>query len=307
MNAPATSDGPPVEPYGVPYSQVAHLAEDVRPFVGVASALTEAGFNAPAIEAADLESGLLLVSDLGGGQIITGDREPITERYEAAVDCLVALHACQWSDTLPVADGEPDHAVPPYSKRAMLAEVSLLPKWYAPRRMGRALTDVETAQFDAVWSDFTDTLAENETTLVLRDYHSPNIIWQDDAEGTNRIGLIDFQDAVMGPSAYDVASLAQDARVDMPEALEARLLDRYCIARHSGDAPFDERTFRAAYAIMAAQRATKIAGIFVRLAERDGKDGYLKHLPRIEAYIERSLRHPALANYAIWWRGVFGA
>ncbi len=304
MNAPATPDGPPVAPYGAPYSQVAHLAEDVRPFVGVARALSDAGFVAPAIEAADIEAGLLLIGDLGGGQIITDDRKPIEDRYEAAIDCLVDLHSHTWPDRLAVSDGEPDHIVPAYSKRAMLAEVNLLPHWYAPRRTGNRLTDAQMTQFETLWSDLIDTLASDERTLVLRDYHSPNIIWQDGASGTDRIGLIDFQDAVMGPTAYDVASLAQDARIDMSEALETRLLDRYCAARN---APFDEDNFRAAYAIMAAQRATKIAGIFVRLSQRDGKDGYLKHLPRIETYIARSLKHPVLAAYAAWWNEVFRA
>ncbi len=307
MNAPATPDGPPVEPYGVPYSRIAHLAEDVRPFVAVARALSQAGFVAPTIEAADIDAGLLLISDLGSGQIITDDRQPVDERYEAAIDCLVALHTHTWSDRLPVADGEADHIVPVYSKRAMLAEVNLLPTWYARHRTGRTLTDTEAAQFKTVWSDLIDTLAGGETTLVLRDYHSPNIIWQDGASGTDRIGLIDFQDAVIGPTAYDVASLAQDARIDIPDVLENRLLDRYCATRTAQEAPFDEAAFRDAYAIMAAQRATKIAGIFVRLSQRDGKDGYLKHLPRIEGYIERSLRHPSLASYTAWWRQVFGS
>ncbi len=305
MNAPAAPDGPPVAPYAVPYSQVAHLAEDIRPFVAVARALTGAGFVAPAIEAMDLDAGLLLIGDLGDGQIIDAERKPITERYEAAVDCLNALHTRNWPDRMPVAEGEPDHVVPRYSARAMLAEVSLLAAWYAPHRLGRALSAGELARFETLWSDLVDTLEGSEQSLVLRDYHSPNIIWQDGAAGTDRVGLIDFQDAVIGPCAYDLASLAQDARVDVPEALETRLLDRYCATRLARGAAFDEMAFRASYAVMAAQRATKIAGIFVRLSQRDGKHGYLRHLPRMEAYLDRSLRHPALDAYAAWWREVF--
>ena len=136
---------------------------------------------------------------------------------------------------------------------------------------------------------------------VLRDYHSPNIIWNGGARGTDRVGLIDFQDAVIGPCAYDVASLAQDARVDVPFALEQQLVARYCTQRQE----LDESAFREAYAIMAAQRATKVLGIFVRLSQRDGKHGYLTHLPRIQDYLSRSLAHPALADYKAWFDEVF--
>ena len=144
--------------------------------------------------------------------------------------------------------------------------------------------------FRRAWGALIDRLEGSEKTLVLRDFHSPNIIWRPDREGHDRVGLIDFQDAVIGPAAYDVASLAMDARVTIPPDLEARIVEAYCAAR--GD--FDRESFDAAYAIMAAQRNSKILGIFVRLNVRDGKPGYLKHLPRIRDYLARSLGHPAL-------------
>ena len=113
--------------------------------------------------------------------------------------------------------------------------------------------------------------------------------------GTDRLGIIDFQDAMIGPAAYDVASLAQDARVTIPPELEQEIVEAYCAARErQGD--FDRAGFEQAYAIMAAQRNTKILGIFVRLDQRDGKPHYLKHLPRIRDYVARSLRHPALGE-----------
>ena len=131
------------------------------------------------------------------------------------------------------------------------------------------------------------------TTWVLRDYHSPNLIWLPQRDGIRRIGLLDFQDAVMGPAAYDVASLLQDARVDVP------LLIRYLRGRE--DEPgFERERFIHLYALMAAQRASKILGIFARLDKRDGKPQYLRHLPRVWTYLQRALAPPALAPLADW-------
>jgi aminoglycoside/choline kinase family phosphotransferase len=134
----------------------------------------------------------------------------------------------------------------------------------------------------------------------LRDYHSPNLIWLGDREGLRRVGLLDFQDAVLGPAAYDVASLLQDARVTVPADLELRLLGLYARERKAADPAFDMTAFAGSYAIVAAQRATKILGIFARLNKRDGKPQYLAHLPRIEAYLRRNLAHPTLAGLR-WW------
>jgi N-acetylmuramate 1-kinase len=127
-------------------------------------------------------------------------------------------------------------------------------------------------------------------------------LWLPEREGTARIGLLDFQDAVMGPAAYDVASLLQDARVDVPEIMEIALLSRYTRARLSANSAFDAPTFVRSYATLAAQRASKILGIFTRLERRDHKPQYLRHLPRVWAYLQRSLAHPALAPLAAWYR-----
>ena len=117
-----------------------------------------------------------------------------------------------------------------------------------------------------------------------------------------RIGLIDFQDAVIGPPAYDLASLLQDARVDVPDDLEMRLAALYMRRRASADPAFDATRFAAAYAAMGAQRATKILGLFARLDKRDGKPQYLRHLPRIERYLAKNLAHPLLQPLALWYQ-----
>ena len=122
-----------------------------------------------------------------------------------------------------------------------------------------------------------------------------------DREGIARIGLVDFQDALIGPAAYDVASLLQDARVDIPEQLEMNLLSRYVRSRLSNDRNFNTGDFTLLYATLAAQRATKILGIFARLQRRDGKPQYLRHMPRLWNYLHRSLAHPALAELKAWY------
>jgi aminoglycoside/choline kinase family phosphotransferase len=136
---------------------------------------------------------------------------------------------------------------------------------------------------------------------VLRDYHSPNLLWLPRREDNARIGLLDFQDALIGPAAYDVASLLQDARVDVPETLEVELLSRYARIRRSEDRHFDMAAFTRLYATLTVQRATKILGIFARLDRRDGKSQYLRHMPRLWNYLQRSLAHPALGPLRSWY------
>jgi aminoglycoside/choline kinase family phosphotransferase len=135
----------------------------------------------------------------------------------------------------------------------------------------------------------------------LRDYHSPNLHWLPQRDGIARIGLVDFQDALIGPAAYDVASLLQDARIDIPENMEMNLLGRYVRMRLAHDGSFDTGGFTLLYATLAAQRATKILGIFARLQRRDGKPQYLRHMPRLWTYLQRSLAHPALAPLRAWY------
>jgi len=291
MNAPRRPDGPPIRD-GRPYSRIAKLAESVTPFVAVARALKGAGFAAPDIHAADLEAGLLMIEHLGTGDFLEAGA-PVAGRYRAAAELLADLHAVRWDAGMQAAPGVV-HRVPGYDREAMAIETALLLDWYFPRARGRAATDAERAFFAAAWDEMFDVLAGAERSLVLRDYHSPNLIWRADRQGRDRLGIIDFQDAVIGPAAYDVASLAMDARVTISPELEAGTVDAYCAAR-AGQGGFDRAAFDRAYAIMAAQRNSKVLGIFVRLNDRDGKPHYLRHLPRIGDYLARALGHPALA------------
>jgi aminoglycoside/choline kinase family phosphotransferase len=136
---------------------------------------------------------------------------------------------------------------------------------------------------------------------VMRDFHSPNMIWLGDREGLARVGILDFQDAVLGPAAYDLVSLLQDARVDVPEPMELALFAHYVRARRAADQSFDPAGFAELYAILSAQRNTRLLGTFARLNRRDGKPQYLRHQPRIWTYLTRSLAHPALAHMQKWY------
>ncbi|MFC6489110.1 tRNA (adenosine(37)-N6)-threonylcarbamoyltransferase complex ATPase subunit type 1 TsaE [Nitratireductor sp. GCM10026969] len=298
MDAPQRHDEPIVRD-GLPYSRIARLAQSVTAFVGVANGLREAGFAAPRIYAQDLDAGLLLIEHLGETQFPAADGTPVKARYEAAAGLLAALHDRDWPQSFPVAEGV-DHTPPPYDHAALAIETELLVDWYLPYVKGRAASKAELTEFRRLWSSLFDRLDHSEQSLVLRDFHSPNIIWREKKKGLDRLGLIDIQDAVFGPAAYDVAALALDSRITIPPSLEQAVVEAYCAARRRPD--FDRETFAEAYAIAAAQRNTKLLGTFVRLARRDGKPGYLRHLPRIRAYLERVLAHPVLADLDAFYR-----
>jgi tRNA threonylcarbamoyl adenosine modification protein YjeE len=300
MNAPKRPDGPPVRD-GKPYSAIAHLAEDVTPFIAMARALCERDFSAPQIVAADRDNGLLILEDLGNEFVAAGNPPvPIEIRYEAATDLLAALHNQILPPVLRVEPGV-EYRLPRYGIDAMLIEVELLLDWYLPKLGAPASTQARSS-FLKLWDDLLQPIARTPQTWVLRDFHSPNLLWIPNREGIARIGLIDFQDAVMGSPAYDVASLLQDARVDIPEMMEISLLSRYTRTRLKADPAFDAPAFVQFFATLAAQRASKILGIFARLEQRDGKPQYLRHIPRVWNYLKRSLAHPALAGLSAWYR-----
>lgn len=295
MNSPPLVLGPPVKG-GRAYAEIAHTSRTVAAFVGVDRALAAAGVSVPEIYAQDLDQGFLLIENLGSEGIVGSTGSPIAERYVAAAELLAELHGKPWQARVPVADGI-FHEIPPFDRDAMLIEVELLLDWYVKWKTGQPPDETLRQAFAEVWETLIDRLERAETGLVQRDYHSPNLIWRGDRAGHDRLGVIDFQDALIGPVAYDVASLAMDARVTVSAELEQAVVEAY-VARRNGSGCFDPQAFAEAYAIMAAQRNSKILGIFVRLKERDGKPQYLKHLPRIRTYLHRALRHAALGPLA---------
>jgi tRNA threonylcarbamoyl adenosine modification protein YjeE len=298
MISPQRPDGPPVR-RGKPYSAIAKLAESVHAFVAVDRGLRALGLSAPKIYGEDLETGLLLLEDLGP-ELFVDENGPIPDRYAEATRLLARLHGATLPHILPVTD-ERDHALPPYDLEALLIEAELLADWYVPHIQRNQLSGSARAEFVNGWSETLMEIVAAAPTWTLRDYHSPNLIWLPNRQGLQRVGLLDFQDAVLGHPAYDVASLLQDARVTVPADLELKLVSLYVRERKAADAAFDVAAFARAYAIMGAHRATKVLGIFARLDKRDGKPQYLTHLPRLEAYLARNLAHPALTKLKAWY------
>ena len=299
MNSPRRPDGPAIYD-GKSYSAAVHLAEDVKPFVAIANALRDRGFSAPAIRHADLDQGFLVTEDFGHGGIVEGDPpQPIAERYEAATDMLATLHRETLPDALPLAQ-HLTYDIPVFDIDAWLVEIGLMLEWYLPDRGVEPSRELRE-EFVTMWRNLLEKPAAADRTWVIRDFHSPNIIWLGDRGGILSVGIIDFQDTVLGPAAYDLVSLLQDARIDVPESLELTLLTRYIKARRAMDAGFDAASFAELYAIMSAQRNTRLLGTFARLNRRDGKPQYLRHQPRIWAYLNRSLAHPALSAFRDWY------
>jgi aminoglycoside/choline kinase family phosphotransferase len=252
--------------------------EDPRPFLHIAQYLNGHQFRAPEIFATDLTRGLLLIEDFGDRRMREHlDEHPEDEAavYRAAIDAILRLAQT------------PAVQAQAYDIATYMREVQLLSEWYMPA-MGLSF-DVQ--EFDQIWTEALAPLAEYQKVTVLRDYHAENIMLLDDGQQ----GIIDFQDALVGHPAYDLVSLLQDARRDVSPTLEAEMLAYYHAAAKPGV------DFDAHYALLGAQRNTKIIGIFTRLWKRDGKERYLSFLPRMWGLLERDLAHPDLAPVKHWF------
>lgn len=298
MDSPARPNGPPIRD-GKPYSQLVHLAEDVRPFIAVGRYLSKMGLSAPEIYESDQKEGILLIEDLGSDGVLDAEGKPIAGRYREAVLCLADFHRTAPPESLPI-DETSAHIVPHFDRAALSYEVELLLDWHIPwKRDGAAVGDEERQEYLAIWSDLFSALDDAEKALVLRDYHSPNLLWLGDREGLHKVGIIDFQDAIVGPSAYDVVSLVQDARVTVERALMNSLLEDYLNAREA-QGPFDRAAFMTIWSIMSAQRACRLNGLWVRLLQRDNMPAYMKHMPRTLRHLQVACEHEALTPLKAW-------
>ena len=301
MDMATRPDGPPVKD-GKPYSAIAHLAEGIREVLCVNDVLgTVMGYSAPKTLRHDVKHGLALVENLGGkvyGKMLLAG-EDMTEPMLVAADLLADMGRRTW----PAAITSPawgTYRLPSYDEEALLIEADLLPSWFWAYRHGSAPPPEVNASFANVWRKLIRHTVQESPQWVLRDFHSPNLLWIPERKGIRRVGLIDTQDALLGHAAYDLMSMTQDARVDIPDALAARTVEHYLTAR-AGEAGFDPDTFLTAYAVLGAQRATKILGIFARLSKRDGKHGYLRHMPRVSRALAKNLEHPVLAELKQWY------
>jgi aminoglycoside/choline kinase family phosphotransferase len=262
--------------------------EDVGPFLQIGATLRAFGFAAPEVLASDAAQGFLLLEDLGDDLFNVVLRAGEDERplYDAAVDVLRDLHRRDVPEGVPVFDAA-----------RILREVSLFVEWALPALLGEAPSSQTTDTFEELWQDAMAPLLVARPVLCLFDYHAENLIWLPQRQGLKRVGLLDFQDAVAGPPAYDLVSLLEDARRDVSPSVVAHELARYL-----DDMPRDQHDlFRASYAVAGAQRNTRILGVFGRLFLRDNKPGYLSLMPRVWRHLENDLQSPNLKGLRAWF------
>ena len=259
--------------------------EDPRPFIAVAEWLLSRGLSAPEIIARDLDKGLLLLGDFGSARLReTLDSDPGRERelYELATDVLVHLH-----------EHPPMAGLTPHGLDQWLEELKLFTDWYCPA-VG---IEVDAEAYQWAWREALEPVAGDGfgPVTVLRDYHAENIMLVEGRDGVAHFGLLDFQDALAGHPAYDLASVLEDARRDVPPAIERAMIDRYVRATGHDEA------FERAYWALAAQRNTRILGVFTRLWKRDNKPHYRQFQPRMWGLLERDLAQPQLAPVRAWF------
>ena len=259
--------------------------EDPRPFIAVAEWLVSRGLSAPEILARDLDKGLLLLGDFGNARLreaLDRDSHREHELYELATDVLVHLH-----------EHPPMEGLPPHGLEQWLTELELFIEWYCPA-VG---ADVDKEGYRRAWTEVLEPVANDGLgpVTVLRDYHAENIMLVADRQGVAHFGLLDFQDALAGHPAYDLASVLEDARRDVPPEIERAMIDRYLAATGHGEA------FEGAYWALAAQRNTRILGVFTRLWQRDKKPGYRRFQPRMWGLLERDLSQVHLRPVREWF------
>lgn len=266
--------------------------EDVRPFIAVSQHLQTLGLSAPCILAADIGQGFLLLEDFGDDTFSRLLASGAEERalYRLATDVLVFLHRMPSEQALP-------RGLPAYDRNRLLDEALLLVDWYLPAMLESPCPDDVRSEYVSLWSHLLDTILQEPPTLVLRDFHVDNLMRLSQRDGIATCGLLDFQDAVSGPAAYDLMSLLEDARRDVSDRTRAEMMESYCAAMGIAD---PER-FRRIFATLAAQRHCKVIGIFTRLCRRDGKQAYLVHIPRVFSLLTRALEHSALADLKDWF------
>lgn len=263
--------------------------EDLASFLAVARHLERLGLRPPHVHAADPEHGFALLEDLGDATytrlLATGADE--RDLYALAIDVLSHLHV------------HPDAAalqLPAYDEQRLLDEAVLLVDWYWPAVRGEPVSEPIRAAYLDAWREILRSLPAVPPTLVLRDFHVDNLMRVPGSTDVLQCGLLDFQDAVIGPPAYDVVSLLEDARRDLAPGLSAAMLERYL----GGRSEAERVAFMHCYTVLGVQRHCKVVGIFVRLCRRDGKCHYLAHVPRVLRLLEAHLHQPWLTPLRVW-------
>ena len=304
MDAPKGAEAPS-EPEGATpamraklgYNALARLAgPNPEAFAAIAKELKMRGFSAPAIMAQDQDAGLMLLEDLGGNlyaRLLEEDPSKEGPIYKGAIDTLGAIYRSSFP--VKMHSGAKTWRVRDYDEHALQAEADLFLDWFAAD-FDKKISSAAKKKWYRIWAELWPFLGKHPKGLALRDFHAENLFWMPKRQSVARVGLIDFQDGLFAHPAYDLVSLLEDARRDVALELHAPLIKRFCEKaglKHDDD-------FKAAYAVMGAQRNAKILGIFVRLAKRDGKPHYRDLIPRVAQHFIRDLSHPALSDLKNW-------
>jgi N-acetylmuramate 1-kinase len=258
---------------------------DFMPFISIARHLRSLGFSAPRIDSFDDARGFAILEDFGHNTFkrLLDDGQDEEALYKLAVDTLIALHETPRASQI---------NVPAYGMEPLVSELEMFTDWYAPMMLGGRNQSVFKKEFIDLWCDALNECSTSRETLVLRDFHVDNLMVIAGRSDVASCGLLDFQDALIGSAAYDLVSLLQDARRDLSPGLEDDLLNYYLIKRPSIDAT----QFLQTYWLLGAHRHTKVAGNFERLSKRDGKHGYLVHIPRVLKLLDRAMDKAMLSD-----------
>lgn len=274
------------EGQSVVFMDASRTLASVRPFVRMDEHLLRLGFSAPAVLARDEARGLLLLEDFGDdtfAHLLDDGTEP-ENLFALATDVLIALH--QHPQAIP-------NDLRAYHPGKMLEEIELFLDWCTP-----GISETGRTEFKTVWRDVLPVAHQVPASLLLRDYHVANLMLLPDRAGIQQVGLLDFQDAYRGPVTYDLVSLLEDARRDIPEALQEKMIIRYLEQFPA----LDRNTFESSLAILAALRHTRVLAIFERLSRHENKHDYKQlHSPRVERLLQKALRHPGLAGVKRWF------
>jgi len=265
--------------------------EDVTPFIKIDEFLISNGFSAPKIISSDIENGLLLLEDLGDNRytrILSGEsnlkNKPTEEElYKLAINTLIEIQKTHPPN------------IPEYNENLLFKELFLFTEWYIPLIYRKEKADEIRGEYEDIWKDLMPNIVNREKVVVCRDYHADNLMWLPEREGVKKVGLLDFQDAVVGHPAYDLVSLLVDARRVVDKNFAEEMLEYYI-----SKSTYKSEDFVESYSILGAQRNLKIVGIFTRLAIRDGKKHYLSLIPRVWGYIERDISIPSMARLKEW-------
>lgn len=305
MDAPPAAESPSCDPAWTPaeraaagWNALARLAAGrVDAFAATAAFLRSRGLSAPGIEALDADQGLAVIEDFGEGVFARLIEHGQDERalYFAAIDAQARLHEQAPPAVLSV-DGR-SWPLLTYDATALKAGGDLFIDWQPKFNPALDFGAEARAEWDALWSDIAGRGEAGAAVFAHRDFHAENLLWLPDRAGPARVGLIDFQDAVLAHPSWDLHSLLQDARRDVAPALEAAALDRYFSHRPS----LDREAFMADYAALAALNEVRILGVFARLVVRDSKPRYRQFMPRMWGQLQRNLQNPALAPLKRWF------